>query len=67
MLTCRQATHLMSEQLDRPLSLRERLALRLHLLICRGCRNFGQQMMFLRNASRRLFGGLREDHDDRRD
>lgn len=54
MLTCRQATHLLSERLDRPLSLRERLNLRVHLLICRGCRNFGRQMTFLRSACRRL-------------
>ena len=52
MLSCKHATHLMSEALDRPLSRRERFALRVHLLFCRGCRAFRGQMDFLRKASR---------------
>lgn len=52
MLKCRQATRLMSEGLDRPLSLVERLRLRFHLAFCRGCRAFKRQTAFLRRASR---------------
>ncbi len=40
MLTCKHTTRLLSEALDRPLGRRERLALRLHLVFCRGCRAF---------------------------
>ena len=54
MLTCKQATHLVSQGLDRRLGLAERLALRLHLLICDGCTNFSKQAAFLRRALSRL-------------
>lgn len=53
MLTCQQVTHLLSEAQDRELRLKEKLPLKLHLLMCSGCDNFRQQMDFLRQASRR--------------
>ncbi|QID18251.1 zf-HC2 domain-containing protein [Nitrogeniibacter mangrovi] len=52
MLSCKDATRLMSEARDRDLSLRDRLRLRLHLAICAGCANFDKQMDFLRRACR---------------
>lgn len=57
MLSCKQATELMSQELDRPLSLIERLGLRLHVLICTGCHNYRRQMGILREACRRFGGG----------
>ena len=53
MLTCKEATRMMSEAQDRPLSIGERLQLRMHLAMCRGCRNFRVQMDFLLTACRR--------------
>ena len=53
-LSCKEATHLVSQGLDRRLGLAERLALRLHLAICNGCTNFSKQVQFLRKAMRRL-------------
>lgn len=53
MLSCKEVTHLLSQAQDRRLSLAERLSLRLHLAICRGCSNFSGQMDFLRRACRR--------------
>ena len=53
-LTCKEATHLVSQGLDRDLGLMERVRLRLHLLICDGCSNFSRQVRFLRDAVRRL-------------
>lgn len=53
MLSCKEATHLMSEAQERDLSLGERLQLKLHLAICDGCTNFRRQMNFLRQACRR--------------
>ena len=53
MLNCKQATQLMSAGLDRRLGLGERLALRLHLAICVGCRRTREQFEFLRAATRR--------------
>jgi hypothetical protein len=50
MLTCKQASQLTSKSLDQPLSLAERMLLRLHLFICSGCRRFKLQLMQLRVA-----------------
>jgi hypothetical protein len=52
MITCREATRLMSEGLDRKLPLARRAALRLHLLICLGCAAMAERMAFLRRALR---------------
>ncbi len=60
MLTCKEATRMMSEAQDRPLSVGERLQLQMHLAMCRGCRNSGVQMDFLRTACRRYLGAARQ-------
>lgn len=52
MLSCKDASRLMSEAQDRKLGLAERLQLDLHLALCKGCRNFNEQMAFLRKACR---------------
>ena len=57
MLSCKQATELMSQEQDRPLSLSERTALRVHVWICAGCTNYRRQMSVLREACRRFGGG----------
>lgn len=56
MLNCEEATRLMSQEQDRRLNGAERVALRLHLWICRGCTNYRAQMAVLRAACRRLAG-----------
>lgn len=53
MITCRQAAELVSERLDRRLSLGERLRLRLHLALCRSCARYQTQLRFLRRALKR--------------
>jgi hypothetical protein len=50
MLNCEQATRLMSESQERELAVTERTVLRMHKWICTGCRNFGGQLGFLRQA-----------------
>jgi hypothetical protein len=40
------------------MTFREKLAMRLHLMMCRGCRNFEKQLAFIRKASRELTGKL---------
>lgn len=52
MLTCKQASQLLSQSLDKPLTRGERFGLRFHLLICKFCKRFGQQLVGLRNAIR---------------
>ena len=53
-LSCKEASRLVSQGLDRRLGFGERLALRVHLAICDGCRNFMKQTAFLREAMQRL-------------
>ena len=55
-VSCRRATELLSQQLDRELTLEEKTALQAHLLICRGCRAADHQFRFLREAVRSLLG-----------
>ena len=57
MLNCKQASELMSQEQDRRLGLAERLALRLHLLICDACTEYRRQMAVLRHACRRFGSG----------
>lgn len=52
MLTCKQASQLLSQSLDRPLNRGERFGLRLHLLICKFCKRFWQQVVVIQNAIR---------------
>lgn len=47
MLSCKQASELVSQALDRPLSIRERWSVRFHLLICRACTRFSRQLAFM--------------------
>lgn len=56
-LSCKEATRLMSQSQDRALSLGERAALKLHLVLCRGCRAVSEQFAFLRRALRRMAEG----------
>jgi hypothetical protein len=63
MLSCKDATRLLSQAQDRQLGVSERMALELHLLMCRGCTNFGKQMDFLRQACRQYFERHNGDKD----
>ncbi|UCH53844.1 MAG: zf-HC2 domain-containing protein [Pseudomonadota bacterium] len=52
MTTCKEVSEIVSQSLDRDLGLHERVRLRLHLLICRGCARFNRQMQWLRDATK---------------
>ena len=52
MLTCRQATQLLSEKQDRQLLLRGQSSLQFHLMICGSCRRFGKQMKTISELSK---------------
>ena len=53
-LSCKQTARLLSQGQDRKLGFGERVALRVHLAICDGCRNVNRQFRFLREAVRHL-------------
>jgi len=50
MLSCKQATELMSASLDIKLSLFQRISLKFHLLMCELCSRCWRHLLFLRNA-----------------
>lgn len=54
MLTCKQASQLISQSLDQPLSRLDRFKLRFHLLICDACTRFNRQLRQLRMAMQKL-------------
>ena len=51
MPSCREALRLPSEALDHPLPPARRHGLWLHLLLCKWCRFYGQQIRWLRRAA----------------
>jgi hypothetical protein len=57
MISCKEVSRLVSASLDRPLLLRERFWLRLHVWRCGPCGNFAGQMRLMREAMRRLVSG----------
>lgn len=52
MLSCKDATRLMSEAQDRDLAIKETIGLEMHLLTCRGCQRYREQMNFLHQLCR---------------
>ena len=52
-ISCKDATRLVSQREDAPLSGWQRLVLRLHLSVCAACTRFERQVAFLRTAMQR--------------
>jgi hypothetical protein len=61
-LNCHEATFLMSQRQERKLSLTERMKVRLHVTMCRGCSNFGRQLPSLGIAAK-AFARAKADDD----
>ncbi len=51
MLNCKQATQLMSDSMEAPLSFGKRIALIIHLMMCKYCSRALKQFKFLRSAA----------------
>jgi predicted anti-sigma-YlaC factor YlaD len=62
MLDCRQASQLISQSLDRNLTLRERFALKLHLFICEFCRQFSQHLQTLHVALKQMTSSIENNN-----
>jgi len=54
LLSCKEATSLASQGLDRRLGVVERIGLRLHLAVCDGCSRVAKQFAFMRRAVKAL-------------
>ncbi len=52
---------MVSESMDRDLLLRERLGVKIHLMMCKACQRMAMQMKLLRAASR--YSGTAEGDD----
>lgn len=63
MLNCQEVTRLYSESQERTLNLQERMWLKMHVMMCSGCRNFGKQMHTLRQVARAYAKGADERTD----
>jgi len=50
MISCQEASQLVSHQVDRPLSLKDRLRLRFHLLLCKACPTLHRKFETLHRA-----------------
>jgi len=57
MLSCKDVSVLLSQAQERRLGVLELLGLKLHLMLCDGCRNFRRQIEFIRIAVRRYRDG----------
>jgi len=60
MMNCQQATKLISESQERALSLPEKMSLKVHVMMCSGCKNFSLQVPFLSKAMKAYAKGYGE-------
>jgi hypothetical protein len=65
MLTCKDASRLISQRQDRELSVREQLSLRVHLALCAGCARVSEHVDFLRKALSRYASRAAGSDDER--
>jgi len=60
MLNCQEVTRLVSEANERKLSVRERMEIRFHVMMCGPCTNFANQINFMHEAMRAYVSGKDE-------
>jgi hypothetical protein len=54
MANCRDIALLLSQSLDETLPVRKRLAVKIHLFICRECKTLRKHLLFLKDAAEKL-------------
>lgn len=54
MLSCKDATRIISQSMDTSLPVVKRIRLRLHLRICEWCARYERQLLLIRDMLRRL-------------
>lgn len=60
-MKCKQASELISQSLDQPLTWSSRIQLKFHLLICKYCARFNQQMHAMKLALNTLRSAIEDD------
>jgi hypothetical protein len=50
MLSCKETAELASQSLDTKLTLRQKMGLRLHLMMCKSCCNFTKRLKFFHSS-----------------
>ncbi len=65
MLDCRHASQLISQSMEKRLGFRQRIALRIHLMMCDACTQFSRQMELLRLAIKNLGDKVENDQQIR--
>ncbi|HSH96803.1 MAG: zf-HC2 domain-containing protein [Methylophilaceae bacterium] len=63
MLSCKEASRLISQSLDRQLTLGERLSLRFHLVFCDMCTAFKRQLGVIGSAVKRYRLAIENNQD----
>ncbi len=54
MITCKESTFLISKKQQDKLSRAEKMKLQLHLMMCKHCRKFAEQISFIQKGIKRL-------------
>ncbi|MFC1877022.1 zf-HC2 domain-containing protein [Thermodesulfobacteriota bacterium] len=57
MFSCKDVSQKVSQSMDVELPFYQRMAVRMHLLMCRYCARFYRQLIMLRKMSRHIDGG----------
>jgi len=64
MMSCKEVSRLVSESLDRKLSIWQRMQVWMHLMMCGMCARFRKQTLFLQSAAKRYLGIMDEAKRD---
>lgn len=65
MLTCKEVSHALASEEAVSSGWRQRLSVKLHLLMCRHCRRYSRQIQAVGDAARQIFGDSTEDQTSR--
>lgn len=61
MLSCKEVGELLSKGLDRKLSFKERMGLKIHLFICKTCSCYEKQLDFIARSAKQLMQSEKKD------
>lgn len=54
MLNCKQVSELSSRSLDSRLPLRQRMQMKLHLMMCKACKQYLKQLQFIQKSAKSM-------------